>query len=347
MQPKVLLALAAAMASASTAVHAVPVAGTCGGGSVGNGICQDPSLCCSQWGWCGSGPSYCTATSSAATSSKTTTTSTTTTPAKTTTTPTTTTVVISTTAITTTSSPASSPTAGARIPVIKSCVTPGVIAITYDDGPVPNTASLLDILKQNNIKATFFINGLNWADTSVDPQRSIVQRMYNEGHQIGHHTMNHAQLDTLSVADIQAQMNNLDVVIKNIIGVRPTYMRPPYGAFNNNVLDVLTSLGFRYAVTWNCQSDDYDHAGDVAANMASLTTGSSVTVNQYVGPVYGINSTVSNPARDSYIILNHDTYSTTVAPFTQQMIDYLKGLNFRFVTLAECLGEPLSAAYRS
>lgn len=70
--------------------------------------------------------------------------------------------------------------------VIDRCTTPGTIALTFDDGPYQYTADLLELLSQNGAPATFFLNGQNIGN--IYDYAGIVQRMHNEGHQIGSHT---------------------------------------------------------------------------------------------------------------------------------------------------------------
>lgn len=71
-------------------------------------------------------------------------------------------------------------------PVIFSCSTPGTVALTFDDGPFAYTDQALDLLANAGLKATFFLNGQNWAN--INDYASTVQRMDSEGHQIGSHT---------------------------------------------------------------------------------------------------------------------------------------------------------------
>lgn len=70
--------------------------------------------------------------------------------------------------------------------IITQCTKPGVIALTFDDGPYAFTTEALNTLNAAGFKATFFMNGQNWA--SIYDYQSVVQRIYNEGHQIGSHT---------------------------------------------------------------------------------------------------------------------------------------------------------------
>ena len=70
--------------------------------------------------------------------------------------------------------------------VIYSCTQPGVVALTFDDGPFVYTEELLDSLAANGQKATFFINGQNW--DNINNHVSTIQRMVADGHQVGSHT---------------------------------------------------------------------------------------------------------------------------------------------------------------
>ena len=72
--------------------------------------------------------------------------------------------------------------------VITSCTQPGTVALTFDDGPYIYTGQVLDTLKNADVKATFFVNGDNWATILSDSSQALVQRMLSEGHQIGSHT---------------------------------------------------------------------------------------------------------------------------------------------------------------
>lgn len=70
--------------------------------------------------------------------------------------------------------------------IISSCTVSGVFALTFDDGPFMYTEQVLDTLAANNVKATFFLNGMNYGN--IYDYTSTVQRMVAEGHQVGSHT---------------------------------------------------------------------------------------------------------------------------------------------------------------
>jgi peptidoglycan/xylan/chitin deacetylase (PgdA/CDA1 family) len=217
--------------------------------------------------------------------------------------------------------------------VITECNRPGVFALTYDDGVSEYTASLLDILKKNNVTATFFINGMNTGDITAEPRKSVLSRMYSEGHQVASHTNTHADLLNLTAEGITQEMELCDKAIQSVIGVRPTYMRPPFGNFNELVLSTLKSLGFKIII-WNADTSDFEHPLDpnfVALNQAG-----------YDKTMLGKTSATS-----SFISLQHDIVARTVSEWTQVAIDKIRSQNYTFVTVGDCIGEAENLWYRS
>src|SRR5262249_32735239 len=100
------------------------------------------------------------------------------------------------------------------------------IAMTFDDGPsAALTPRLLDILKQRNIKATFFLIGQNAAATPY-----IVRRILADGQEIGTPSGTHPQLSKLSDDRVTTEISKPQDAIKDASGFTPTLLRPPYGA---------------------------------------------------------------------------------------------------------------------
>lgn len=142
--------------------------------------------------------------------------------------------------------------------VIETCLSPGLFALTYDDGIGycasrlkiqlsfrPYTAGLLDTLKEKGVKATFFILGvtLSTADPNHAYNRKILRRMAKEGHVIGSHTYNHQDLTGLTDEQIEWQMTETASLIRSATGVSPKLMRPPFG-YTDWILDKVQSFQF-------------------------------------------------------------------------------------------------------
>ncbi|RJE26488.1 chitin deacetylase [Aspergillus sclerotialis] len=143
--------------------------------------------------------------------------------------------------------------------IITSCVNDGDIAITFDDGPSTYTSDLLDMLASYGVRATFFIvgnNGNNGVIDQVAQWTSDIQRMNSEGHQVASHTYTHPDLMTLTSAARRDQMYQNEQALFNVFGKIPTYMRPPYLAFNGDCAADMTALGY-HVISTNLDTKDY------------------------------------------------------------------------------------------
>ncbi|KAK1980352.1 hypothetical protein LZ30DRAFT_723574 [Colletotrichum cereale] len=129
---------------------------------------------------------------------------------------------------------------------ISSCTVEGDFALTFDDGPTSNTDHILDLLAEAGFKATFFVNG-NLLSNIMDQQPRI-KRILADGHQLGHHTYNHADLVKLNNSEIAKEMSQLEEAFINITGKYPTYMRFPYFSFDSRTLSVMKDL--QYHTVW-------------------------------------------------------------------------------------------------
>jgi delta-lactam-biosynthetic de-N-acetylase len=128
-----------------------------------------------------------------------------------------------------------------------------MIALTFDaGGPADPTERILTILAKHHNHSTWFITG-DWAKQNPD----LVRRVWNDGHEIGNHTMHHPDLTTLSDEQICNEFNQADEVISAITGqsTRP-YYRPPYGARTTHVRELAAQLGYR-TIYWTIDTLDW------------------------------------------------------------------------------------------
>ncbi|KAG0005749.1 chitin deacetylase [Entomortierella chlamydospora] len=212
--------------------------------------------------------------------------------------------------------------------VIYQCTIPGTIAITFDDGPFLYTNGLLDILKSRNVKATFFMNGQNYGN--INDFAASVKRVYDEGHQIGHHTWDHQDLTALSSADALAEMTKLEDAFKNILGVRPRYMRPPFGSVNAAVLEMLGERNYTTAVVWDTDTMDWSHPTDFQASYS--------VYESLLNNTDGIN-------QPGHIVLEHEVNQVTALQLAPMAIDLALIKGYKVVTVGECLGDPQANWY--
>ncbi|CAO3596032.1 unnamed protein product [Absidia cylindrospora] len=124
-------------------------------------------------------------------------------------------------------------------------------AATYDDGPSPYSSKLYDYLKENNIKATFFVIG-----GQVVQYPDLLKRLYDDGHEIALHTWSHQLLTSQTNEEIIAELKWTELAVKEVIGVSPRLMRPPYGDIDDRVREVLRQLGF-IPVIWSADTTDW------------------------------------------------------------------------------------------
>ncbi len=102
------------------------------------------------------------------------------------------------------------------------------LALTFDDGPHPfYTPRVLDLLKKYDVKATFFVV----AEKAVK-HHELIKRMHQEGHTVGIHHYNHTNSWFLTPLATKREIHESAKIIRNLIGVRPSFYRPPYGRFN-------------------------------------------------------------------------------------------------------------------
>jgi peptidoglycan/xylan/chitin deacetylase (PgdA/CDA1 family) len=179
------------------------------------------------------------------------------------------------------------------------------IALTFDDWPnKANTPLLLDILKENNVKATFFVL---WKNANYFPD--IIKQIDANWHEIWSHSWDHPQLTRLDENEVKTQVQNTDEVIYNTIWKTPRLFRPPYGEHNNDTDEIID----RTILLRSIDSLDWKNK-NVEKNIKNVV----------------------DSAKEWSIILMHDIHKTTIDSI-DQIIKSLKDKWFEFVTTSELL----------
>jgi peptidoglycan/xylan/chitin deacetylase (PgdA/CDA1 family) len=187
------------------------------------------------------------------------------------------------------------------------------VALTFDAGPSENSPRLLDILKEKQVPATFFLLGARHIEKYPD----LVERMAAEGHEVASHTWDHKILTKISDAQIREELSRPNAAIERLTGRRPTLMRPPQGRTDDTVHKISKEMGMA-EVLWSVTAKDY-------------TTNDSALITKRV---------LDQASRDGIILL-HDIYPGTV-PAVPGIIDALKERGYSFVTVPQLLapGKP-------
>jgi chitin deacetylase len=199
---------------------------------------------------------------------------------------------------------------GATIKEAKLGQAQKVIALTFDDGPWPeSTAQVLDILKENNIKATFFVVGQN-----VKNFPDLLKRVNAEGHAIGNHTWHHWYHFMNPKAAAYEIDHTTDIIYKTT-GVKTNLFRPPGGMMHNGVAGYARNQ--KYAIImWSSDSIDY----------------SQPAVPKLINNVF-------QGVKPGGIVLMHDgggNRSRTVQALPE-IINRFRKQGYRFVTIPELL----------
>lgn len=129
------------------------------------------------------------------------------------------------------------------------------IYLTFDAGyEAGYTEDILKVLKENDVKATFFITA-HYVNTATD----LVKQMIQNGNTVGNHTVNHACLPGLSDEEIKEEIMKLHNSVYDITGYEMTYFRPPRGEFSERTANIVESLGYT-SVLWSSAYDDWDQS---------------------------------------------------------------------------------------
>lgn len=193
-----------------------------------------------------------------------------------------------------------------------------IVYLTFDDGPSDNTEKILDILKQYNAKATFFVTGNNQG------KNSVLKRIYKEGSAVGLHTYTHDYAEVYASEEAYfADLGKISDMVKEVTGKESRIIRFPGGSSNTvsaryvpGLMTILTKKvqekGYQY-FDWNCDSTD--------------ASGNNIPVEELVKNAVSCNAKHIN-------ILMHDTdaKSTTVEALPK-IIKYYRSRGYSFEPL--------------
>jgi peptidoglycan-N-acetylglucosamine deacetylase len=183
-----------------------------------------------------------------------------------------------------------------------------MIALTFDDGPTEFTPRILEILKKNNAKATFFCIG-----NQVKKYPEILNIAFQSGHIIGNHTLYHSpQNGFYSTSKILDEISSTDQIIQQIIQQNPKLFRPPFGVTNPHIAKAIKQTQHN-VIGWDVRSLD--------------------TVIEDESKLY---NRITKQIKPGSIILMHDTSDKT-ANVLEQLFVFLQQENYKVVSLEQLL----------
>jgi len=203
---------------------------------------------------------------------------------------------------------------------------PKAVALTFDDGPDPKfTSQILDVLKQENVQATFFIIGGN-----AEKYPELVRRTYAEGHDIGNHTYTHPNIADVSTTQLNLEVSATSRLIESVLGRQTHLFRSPYGEDSEP------------------ETQDQVRPLDVLSQQGYVFVGMRIDPNDWKQP--GVDVIVDEVVRqvesgEGNVVLLHDSggeRAQTVKALPR-IIESLRQRGYRFVTVSELLGQSRDA----
>ncbi len=178
-----------------------------------------------------------------------------------------------------------------------------LVALTFDDGPSSSTTGrLLDILRDKQVKATFFVVG-----TMAQQAPELVKREEAEGHEVASHTLAHHNLARMSSDAIKSETTVYNEIMQKILGKVPAITRPPYGAMSGAV----RTGANQPLILWSVDPEDWkDRKAEIVRERVKTAT------------------------YDGAIVLMHDIHASTVDAVAG-IIDDLRGEGYEFLTVSE------------
>ena len=183
------------------------------------------------------------------------------------------------------------------------------VYLTFDEGyEAGYTSKLLDILKDNDVKAAFFITG-----HYLNTQPELVERMIKEGHIVGNHTVNHKSMPDLDSEEIKKEIMNLHSAVYEKFNYEMKYIRPPKGEFSEQSLSVIKNLGYKTTM-WSLAYDDWDE-------------------NKQGREEYGKDKIISNIHNGAIILLHANSIDNS--NILDSLIKEIKNMGYEFKSLDE------------
>ncbi|KAI9464215.1 carbohydrate esterase family 4 protein [Boletus coccyginus] len=219
---------------------------------------------------------------------------------------------------------------------ITGCPTKMTWGVSFDDGPAFYSQELLNYLSSKNLTSTFFVVG-----SRVIERPQVLVEEYMAGHEIAVHTWSHRPLTMLTTQQVVAELGYTRKAIKQVLGVTPTLMRPPYGDIDDRVRAISLAMGM-VPVIWTrtpsgatFDTNDWKVPGGVVTGAQSYATFQAILNNA---------TTLNN----GFIVLEHDLYAQTVDLAIGYTLPAAQSFNppITFDSVGHCNAIPATNLYR-
>ncbi|KIM31645.1 carbohydrate esterase family 4 protein [Serendipita vermifera MAFF 305830] len=193
---------------------------------------------------------------------------------------------------------------------------------TWDDGPWTMHEEIVETFDTQGAKTSFYINGNNWSCIYDEENVQTLRTTFENGHQIASHTYlqwSHASLTELNDTQIDYEIKRLDEALIKILGIRPRFFRPPYGNFNQHIIDYIRGKHNKTIIMWS--NDSGDATGGSARDSWNFYTRFAREEPDYTG-----------------LTLSHEVSDAGVEAMRNGTVQALVEAGVELLTTADCLG---------
>lgn len=210
------------------------------------------------------------------------------------------------------------------------CPDTNTWGLSYDDGPSPYTPTLLSYLEEQKLKTTFFIVG-----SRAISRPDILAYEYMNGHQLSVHTWSHPSLTTLTNEQIVLELGWTKEVIRQITGVTPNTMRPPYGDIDDRVRAICAKMNLT-PIIWTSVSQTENYDTEDWKIGAGVVSAAEVVSN------FEMILANASSLKTGYIVLEHDLYPQSVELATEVVLPAALAMNPKqtLKPIVQCLNLP-------
>lgn len=218
---------------------------------------------------------------------------------------------------------------------VVACPDKNTWGVSFDDGPSPFTQYLLNYLEEMDLSATFFVVG-----SRVVERPTVLIEEYMKGHEISVHTWSHRPLTSLTTEEVVAELGWTRKAIKEVIGVTPTTMRPPFGDIDDRVRAIAMAMGM-IPIMWSrtpsggvFDTDDWRVAAGHVKGPESFQTFQTILNN-------------ASAMETGFIVLQHDLYESTVSLGVGYTIPFALGFTpaLSLQPIGQCIKKPTTDLY--
>lgn len=195
-----------------------------------------------------------------------------------------------------------------KLPIYSVDTEENKVAISFDAAwGADKTREIMSVCKSYGVNATFFLVGF-WVEAYPD----MVREIYNNGFEIGLHSNTHPDMTKLSTNKMREELTTNQQLISNITSVTPTLFRPPFGAYNNDLINVCDGMGLK-TIQWSVDSLDWK----------GLSAGE-------------LSGRVIKQSKEGSIVLFHNN-SDNIIDGLKMVLEYYKTTNTQVVSVGELI----------